>query len=52
MIDSTPLGSLLTRLFEDSSVKESAVMDYLHDFLHMVYKPMVEDEMKVRKQIA
>ena len=47
MIDSSPLGALLKPLKEDSDVKEEATMDYLHDFVHMVYKPTVDKEVEV-----
>ena len=50
MLASSQLGGLLNTLFEDDDVKESALMDYLHDFLHMSYKPTVDLEMQVKRR--
>jgi hypothetical protein len=44
---SSPLGNLLRPVFEDESIKNEAAMNYLNDFLHMMYKPMVEGELQV-----
>ena len=44
---SSPLGKILQPTFEDEIVKNEAVMNYLNDFLHMTYKPIVEGEMQV-----
>ena len=50
MLASSQLGGLLNTLFEDDDVKESALMDYLHDFLHMSYKPTLDIEMQVKRR--
>ena len=44
---SSPLGKLLKPTFEDRNIKEEAAMNYLNDFLHMMYKPIVEGELQV-----
>ena len=48
VIDSSPLGLLLKPFIEEDDVKEVAMMDYLHDFMHMVYKPILDNEFEVR----
>ena len=50
VLASSQLGGLLNTLFEDDDVKESALMDYLHDFLHMSYKPTLDIEMQVKRR--
>jgi hypothetical protein len=44
---SSPLGQLLKLVFEDKNIKEEAAMNYLNDFLHMMYKPIVVGELQV-----
>jgi hypothetical protein len=44
---SSPLGQLLKPTFEDKNIKDEAAMNYLNDFLHMMYKPFVEGELQV-----
>ena len=44
---SSPLGNLLRPVFEDEVIKNEAAMNYMNDFLHMMYKPMVEGELQV-----
>ena len=44
---SSPLGNLLKPVFEDEVIKNEATMNYMNDFLHMMYKPMVESELQV-----
>jgi hypothetical protein len=44
---SSPLGKLLEPVFEDENTKNEAAMNYLNDFLHMMYKPTVEGELQV-----
>jgi hypothetical protein len=44
---SSPLGQLLKPPFEDKNIKGEAAMNYMNDFLHMMYKPIVEGELQV-----
>jgi hypothetical protein len=44
---SSPLGQLLKPVFEDENIKEEAAKNYLDDFLHMMYKPIVKGELQV-----
>lgn len=48
VVGSSPLGVVLKQFIDEEEVKDSAMMDYLHDFLHMVYKPIVVNEIEVR----
>jgi hypothetical protein len=47
VFNSSPLGQLLKPTFEDKNIKGEAAMNYLNDFLHMMYKPIVEGELQV-----
>ena len=47
VFNSSPLGALLKHVFEDTSIKEEASVNYANDFLHMMYTPSVEGEMQV-----
>ena len=47
VIETSPLGHLLQPVLLNPEIKAEAMMAYLHDFLHMVYKPTVDGEMEV-----
>ena len=47
VFDASPLGRLTKFAFEDPDIKEEAANCYLFDFLHMMYKPIVKNELKV-----
>ncbi|XP_046861659.1 E3 ubiquitin-protein ligase RNF213-like [Xenia sp. Carnegie-2017] len=47
IFDASPLGILKKLAFEGQDVKEKAAKSYLDDFLHMMYKPVVENELKL-----
>ena len=47
IFDASPLGILKKLAFEDPDDKEKAAKSYLDDFLHMMYKPVVKNELKV-----
>ena len=49
---SSPLGQLLKPTFEDENIRGEAAMNYLNDFLHMIYKPIVEGELQVTTYVA
>ena len=43
----SPLANLVKASFEDKENKNEATENYLNDFLHMMYKPIVEGELQV-----
>ena len=47
VIEKSPLGQLLQPVLKNPEIKGEAMMAYLDDFLHMVYKPTVVGEMEV-----
>ncbi|XP_046861644.1 E3 ubiquitin-protein ligase rnf213-alpha-like [Xenia sp. Carnegie-2017] len=47
IFDASPLGILIKLAFEEPDVKEEAAKNYLNDFLHMMYKPVVKNELKL-----
>ena len=47
VFNASPLGAVLQPIFEDKGIKEEASVSYASDFLHMMYKPLVEDELQV-----
>ena len=47
VFNSSPLGAFLKPVFEDKSINEEASVSYANDFLHMMYRPIVERELQV-----
>ena len=47
VFNASPLGAVLQPIFENKGIKKEASESYASDFLHMMYKPLVQDELQV-----
>ena len=43
VIETSPLGRLLQPILRDQEITTKAMKAYVQDFLHMVYKPTVQN---------
>ena len=51
LVNNTEMGRLLDEI-QSEGYEEAAVERYLHDFVHMVHKPIVPEEEKVWRDIS